>query len=71
MSQEITLEELFKKEADLQLLGAAKRLLEANGFVVADVREFREPRLDDAPFEFPHAQAGELPPVVPTWQRVL
>jgi hypothetical protein len=69
MNQEITLESLFEKDADPKILAAAKRLLENNGFVVADVREFREPRLDD-PFPFPNAPPGELPPVVPRWQRV-
>jgi hypothetical protein len=68
MEREITLEELFEKPVDPKLLGAAKRLLEQNGFVVADVREFREPRLDDQRYPFPNAPAGELPPRQPRWQ---
>jgi hypothetical protein len=72
MRDEITLDELLDRpEADPKVLGAAKRLLEREGFVVADVREFRNERLDDAPFEFPNAPAGELPPVVLPWQRVV
>jgi hypothetical protein len=69
MTDEITLESLLEKEADPKILAAAKRLLEQHGFVVADIREFRHPRLDD-PHPFPDAPAGELPPLVPRWQRV-